>query len=88
MFIFVLVLMEMIPTLSDSQMENTPLDLATSALKAAGVHESTIVVLDIQLQDPLALLPRTSKDRDLIIADPGNVKVRPRFIIYWIYDFL
>eukprot|EP00210_Caulerpa_lentillifera_P006209 g5933.t1 len=72
---YIYVMMEMIPSLTESQIENNPIDLATSALKAAGVSDSTIVVLDIQLQDPLGLLPRSSKDRDLITADLGNVKI-------------
>ena len=87
------VLTGMIPQLSYTQQETSVSDIATSALKAAGVDSlmydsdlPPIVLLDIDLNAPLGLLPQSSEHSDYLMADLAKARVclrtHPSFLIY------
>ena len=76
------VLTGMIPQLSYTQQETTVTDIATSALKAAGVDSlmsesdvPLVVLLDIDLNAPLGLLPQSSEHSDYLMADLDKARV-------------
>lgn len=83
-----LVMTGMIPTLP-SLLETVVSDVAMTALKAAGVETltteditSAIVLLDIDLDAPLGILPQSSEHSDFLMADLGKAKVcRSVFVI-------
>lgn len=74
--------------------ESTVTEFASSALKAAGMEnwvpketQSTFVVLDIDLDAPVGILPQSTDRTDYLVADLGTAKVLLRCFLHVFESF-